>query len=253
MTDDFSKWLDGAPVIPNPGGETFSIWLNGAPVVTMGGNDATAVVTGSECNVETGTVVATGGAVATVTGSECNCETGTVDGQGQAPCTGSEVECETGTVTVTTSVDASVTGSEVHCETGEVTVTVINPSPFPGFAGVRRSHRIHSFNLKKPRPEKHRRRKREPTDDVLPVEIPVFEPEKPRLELKTVVARVSGSECRSETGLVRVRVDYPDDEATIKLILEALEMAEMMPDEPEALKTDDSDDLEAIILISEEV
>lgn len=265
MNDDLNIWLDGAPVIPAGNGE-FTIWLDNAPVVVLGGNDATSEITGTECITETGTCTATGGAVATVTGTEVLTETGTVDAIGVVYPDGTECLTETGTCTATGGATCTVTGVECVTETGEIAfpvlvtgiemvsqtgavfVTIISPVIPPGFAGTIPSRRLHTWDFKKHhrnRPDRYYRRKREVCDPEFvcePEEIARIQPEKPVL---TAVARVHGSEIQSSTGICNVLIDHPDDLETIQLILESLNLADSLPDNP---VFDESEDLEAILM-----
>lgn len=273
MTNDFIIWLDGAPVVVTPGGETFQIWLDNAPVIQPGGDDAIAVVSGTEIITETGTVTATGGAVATVTGSECLTETGDCGVTGSSPCTGEEVITETGTVIATGGASAVVTGEECTTETGIVTVTVTPPIPpipptFGGYAVFHRQtkrNKVYKFPKSKlPQKERYRRRKKEDSESVLEVEITPDPVVLQAFESSIAIARVQGSECRTSTGICNVRVDYPDDLETIKLIQEIMEIQAGLETDEKSPKNEeksneysgsalgtDEEDLELILMIEE--
>lgn len=237
MTDDLNIWLDGVPVIPTPGGDNFDIWLEGAPVVSPGGSDTNVACSGSEVLTETGTCNVVADLVITCTGSECATETGTctVNETLVIAVTGSEVSTETGIVTV----ESGISGSQIDTETGTVICRVINPTPAPGGGGsVRISTRWHYTEpkKKKKRPSKYRRSGAgENANDfeVLEVEIPEKEPIQRHPDSRFEVIRVYGSESRSETGLIRTKIDHPEDQAIIEMVLKVLEEQDRQRDQEE--------------------
>lgn len=253
------------------GNDQFAIWLDGAPVVQPGGNDTVISVTGEECITETGDITVNADAVVTVTGEECLTETGTVTIVGSVPVFGINLQCntETGTVTATGGALCTVTGEECETETGDViageaekvdvigeeistetgTVTITNQQL--GFAGVadtkHRSRQVYKFpKSEKPRKPRYKRRKTVESETVLEVE-PVIEEILPVFQPSITIARVHGSECSVKTGISNVKVDYPDDQEVIELILEVLNSQELEDDEL------DQDDLEVILTALEQV
>jgi hypothetical protein len=247
MGEDFSIWLDGAPVIPTPGGDQFSIWLEGAPVLTASDDsNRTVFVTGSRVLVKTGVVTTTYDCTVQITGSNVEVPTGTCTVENALPVTGSVVEVKTGTVTVQTTGDANVNaaGSRVLAKTGVVTVQIVNPTPPapPGYGG---SYEVYPpKRKKKKKPAKYQKRTHYSNLE-LPdnSEIPVLEPPKPRINVPVSVhLQAQPSTIQLKTGKVRVHIDYPDD---FQAIFEALEAIDALKDLPPT----NSDDQEAIELV----
>lgn len=202
MNEDFNIWLEGAPVIPSPGGNTFSIWLEGAPVITVSDDaNLTVVSTGSgaEAGGGTGDVIADFAVVSTGSGAEAGGDSGTV--------------VITGDITVIS------TGSGAQAGGGAGTVIVpAPPTPvFPiGFAGYTETgHRYVN--------PRRRARKKVSIDTYESLENPPLEPEITRVRVPNiVVVRDYGSGARALVGNSRVLIEYPVEEAEIEALILAM-------------------------------